>query len=141
MTLEFDSHGFAVNCYLRIALKETPFVRVKIDPNSITAEDLQTQLAAQFPSWKFKKKGSKGIFAANDKNVGVYIKVRKRAIILESRFAKTGHQVAFVISLIAAGVIVPGTIYLIIFGKRMKKMRVDVSEAVSSSLNGPTPAQ
>lgn len=112
-------------------------MRVKIDPNSITAETLQTQLTAQFPTWKFKKKGSKRILAANDKNVGVYIKVRKSAVILESRFAKTGHQVVFVISMIAAGVIVPGLIYLIIFGKRMKRMRVAATAAVvSASLDG-----
>lgn len=124
--------GLSANYYLRFPIQETRDVRVKIAPNSITAEDLQTQLSSQFPSWSFKQKGNKKLFVVNDRNVGLNITVRKSAIILESRFAKTGHQVFFVIMLIATGVIIPLSVYAIIFGKRMRAMRKTVAGAVAS---------
>ncbi len=89
-----------------------------------------SELQGRFPDWQFKKKGSRSIFAWNEKNAALYIKVRKSSVFLDSRFAKTHSQIFFVFSLLALGVVIPLAIYAAVFGKKMKLMRHEAANFV-----------
>lgn len=70
-------------------------MRIKIEPNAISADDLEIKLKEQFPNYEFTKRGKKVIVAKQSITSGANIVVHKNRIMVGGAFPTLGGQMLF----------------------------------------------
>lgn len=106
-------------------------------PASITEEELQTKLTAQFPQYKVKKRAKNFLIVGKTATVGTNVMLRKDKILVAASFPNIGASIIFAVCVVVLGVVLPLIIYLSVFLGPQKKVEKEVSDFLKTFIKAP----
>ena len=101
-------------------------MKIKIQENALTNDELKSALEAQFPNYKINFGGAKLIQIAKTGTIGATALVRKNSIIINGNFPSISSRVVFMLCVILLGFLIPLIIYFAAFHGKMKSVEKEV---------------
>ncbi|MBN1183467.1 MAG: hypothetical protein JXB49_14350, partial [Bacteroidales bacterium] len=101
-------------------------MKIVINPDSVTFDDLKSKLETKFSDCKFKVRAKNFLVAAKSSSIGCNILLRKNKIMVAGNFPTMGGTFLFMLSIILLGVLIPLIIYLAAFHKKMKALEKEI---------------
>lgn len=105
-------------------------MKIAIEENAITVDELKTKLEEKFPDYEFNQRNKKMLVAKKTKTAGANILVYKKKIIVGGAFPSMGGQMIFSLSLFLLGILIPIIVYLTAFRPSQKKLENEIGEYV-----------
>ena len=101
-------------------------MKISIEENSITAEELKSKLEEKFPDYEFMQRNKKMLVAKKTKSAGTNIVVYKKRIMVAGSFPTMGGQMLFTLSLFLLGILIPIIVYLAAFRPAQKQSEEEI---------------
>ena len=101
-------------------------MKISIEENSVTTDELKTKLEEKFPNYEFTKRNKKMLVAKNTKSAGVNIIVHKKRIMVAGNFPTMGGQMIFSLSLVLLGILIPLIVYFAAFRPSQKEAEDEI---------------
>lgn len=107
-------------------------MKIKIEPNSLSFEEIKNALAKQFPNYQVTER--KGNFLVIKKNafVGCNVLLRRKRIIANGNFPEMIQQIMFNLAVVFLGVLIPLVIYFVFFHKKFKEFENEIGEFLNT---------
>jgi len=102
-------------------------MKISIQPNSVTIEEIGEKINARFPAYGFRKRSAKLAVVRKTSVAGANILLRKNKIIVSANFPTYGGIILFVLSILLLGVLIPFIVYLAVFFAAQKKVEKEVA--------------
>ena len=115
--------------------KKTEKMKLDIQENSISIEDLKSKLAEKFPQYKISLRNKMLINVAKTNTIGCVVMVHKKKLIINGNFPTMGASIAFSVFLVLLGILIPLIIYFAVFHKKMKAVEKEVLDFVKQEYN------
>jgi hypothetical protein len=103
-------------------------MKIKIEPNSISFEEIKTALVNRFPDYQFTVRKGNFIIAKKNSFIGCNILLRRKRIVAAGNFPEMNQQMLFNLVVIFLGVIIPLVIYFAFFHKKFKEFEKEIGE-------------
>jgi len=110
-------------------------MRFKIEPDSISFDDMKAKLESNFPDYKFKVRQKNFLVAAKSGTIGTNILLRKNKLIVVGNFPTMVGSMIFALSVVLLGVVIPLIIYFAAFNSKMKKLEKEISVFLETEYN------
>ena len=81
-------------------------MKIQMEENAITADDLKNKLEAEFPDYQFTARNKKMLVAKKSSTAGANIVVYKKRILVGAAFPTMGGQMLFVFSFLLLGILI-----------------------------------
>tara|TARA_R110002096_G_scaffold127069_1_gene274563 strand:- start:297 stop:641 length:345 start_codon:yes stop_codon:yes gene_type:complete len=101
-------------------------MRFNISPNSVSYDQLKSDLQEKFPEYSFAMRGKQFLVAKKSSTVGANIVIRKNKLMVAGNFPTVGGTVVFILCLFLLGFLIPLIIYLVAFHSKMKKLEKEI---------------
>lgn len=101
-------------------------MKISIEENAITADELKTKLEERFPDYEFTQRNKKMLVAKKTKSAGTNIIVYKKRIMVSGNFPTMGGQMIFSLSLVLLGILIPIIVYLTAFRPAHKESEEEI---------------
>lgn len=101
-------------------------MKVKINPGSVSLEELKSKLSAKFPEYKFKDFNRLMFIAQKSGSVGANVVLKKERIVIAGNFPTMGGRILFALCLVLLGILIPLVIYLIVFHSKFTKFEKEL---------------
>ncbi len=109
-------------------------MKIQMEENAITADELKSKLEADFPDYQFTTRNKK-MFVVKKSNVaGTNVVVYKKRILVGAAFPTMGGQMLFVFSFLLLGILIPFIVYLAAFQPKQKELEREIGAAVQKEL-------
>ncbi len=95
-------------------------MRIKIEPNSIEFEELKTSLVNQFADYQLLERNKNVVVIKKNPVLACNVVLRRKRLVVVGTFADMKQQLIFTMAVIFLGVLIPMTIYLVLFHKKFK---------------------
>lgn len=109
-------------------------MKIQMEENAITADDLKSKLEAEFPDYQFTARNKKMLVAKKSSTAGANIVVYKKRILVGAAFPTMGGQMLFVFSFLLLGILIPFIVYLAAFKPKQKEVENEVGEYIKRLL-------
>ncbi len=103
-------------------------MKISIQPNSLSFEDLKSKILTKFPDYKFIVRSKSIGVVQKSVTAGANVILRKNKIIVTANFPTMGGTMLFMLSIIMLGVLIPIILYFSIFFAAQKKVEKEVGE-------------
>jgi len=107
-------------------------MRIKIEPNSLSFEELKVALVTKFPDIELMERNKNFIVANRGMLVGCNIVLRRRAIVVAGNFPKQSQQMLFSIAVVMLGFIIPLLVYFVSYHQKFKKFETEIGDFLKS---------
>lgn len=97
---------------------------------STKIEDIKSLLIEKFPNYKVNYFGSKDLTIVKTSNIGANIFLKSNKIEVDGYFPTKGKRIAFVLSVVLLGFVIPIIFYLIFFHRKFSKFEKEVAVAI-----------
>ncbi|MBI5539205.1 MAG: hypothetical protein HY951_04050 [Bacteroidia bacterium] len=94
---------------------------------NIKLEDIKNVLNAKFPDYKVNHFGSIDLTILKTSNIGANIFLKSNKIEVDGYFPTKGKRIAFVLSVVLLGFVIPIIFYLIFFQRKFSKFEKEVA--------------
>lgn len=105
-------------------------MKILINENSVTIENLKSKLIESFPKYKFEDYKKNVIIASKSKTIGANIILKKNRILIEGNFPTSSGRIIFAFSIVLLGIIIPLVVYLIVFQSKFSKFEKELGAVV-----------
>ena len=113
-------------------------MKIPIQPNSITFEDLKSKLTAKFPDYKFITRTGSLVVVQKTSTAGANVLLKKNRIMVAANFPTMVGTMIFMFSIILLGVLIPIILYFSIFFAAQKKVEKEVGEFLKTTYGQPS---
>jgi hypothetical protein len=113
-------------------------MKIPIQPNSVTFEDIKTKLSSRFPDYKLNIRSKSIIIVQKSATAGANVVIRKNKILVAANFPTVGGTMLFMLSIILLGVLIPIILYFAIFFAAQKKVEKEVGEYIKTEYGQPS---
>jgi len=107
-------------------------MKIKIEQNSVSFEELKVALVNKFPDVELMERGSNFIVANRGMLVGCNIVLRRNKIVVVGNFPKQSQQMLFTFAVVMLGFIIPLIIYFVTYHQKFKKFETEIGEFLKS---------
>jgi len=107
-------------------------MKIKIEPNSLSFEELKMNLITQFPDIELMVRHNNFIVANRGMLVGCNIVLRRGKIIVAGNFPKPGQQTLFTIAVVLCGFLLPLIVYYATYHRKFKKFENEIGDFLKS---------
>ncbi|MEL6810552.1 MAG: hypothetical protein AAFP76_04400 [Bacteroidota bacterium] len=104
-------------------------MKLKIRENSVTLSDLKQVLTEEYGhTYTISERNKSTLVVKENKTTATLVMVTKNKILVVGNFPTMGMQIAFTLSVILLGFLIPLIIYFAVFHKKMKRLEKEVGE-------------
>lgn len=96
----------------------------------VTIEQLKEKLVQQFPDYEVSNRNKNILVVKKTGTAAALVLVGKGKLSVNEGFATMGGQMAFTLSLLLLGILIPLVVYFIAFFPKQKAVRTEVSDFV-----------
>lgn len=107
-------------------------MKIKIDPNSVSFDELKTTLVREFPDLEFTERRRNFLLAKKKAIFGCNILLKRRKIVVVGNFPETSQQVMFNLAVVFLGVVLPLAVYYAFFYKKYKTFEEEIGNFLKS---------
>lgn len=106
-------------------------MKIKIKPESLNFENLKYFLVNEFPNVRFWELPNSKLLAEKNKIIGCYVLPGKRKIRVLGGFPNMQTNFFAILIILLGGIIIPLSLYYLIFFKHHKHFETQIGEAVA----------
>jgi hypothetical protein len=103
-------------------------MKIPIQANTVTFEDLQSKISARFPDYKFNVRSKYFGVVQKTATAGANVVLKKEKIFVTANFPTMIGSGLFMVCIIFLGVLIPIILYYSIFFSAQKKVEKEVGE-------------
>lgn len=107
-------------------------MKIPIQPNSVTFEDLKSKITSKFQDYKFNVRSKSFGVVQKTATAGTNVILKKEKIMVVANFPTIGGTMIFTFCIILLGVLIPLILYYSIFFDRQKKVEKEIGEFLIS---------
>lgn len=97
---------------------------------NLNIEDIKNVLVTKFPDYKVKHSKNIDLTIVKTSNIGANIFLKSNKIEVDGYFPTKGKRIAFVLSVVLLGFVIPIIFYLIFFHRKFSKFEKEVAVAI-----------